>query len=317
MEQNFSYYYIFNTVARCGNISKASKELYISQPAISKSIKKLEENLGATLFIRNSRGVFLSEEGKRLYEHTRHAFFEIEEGEKEIKRRNELEISQVCIGVSTTLCRFVLLPYLKEFVKNYPHVKIVLQSQPSLETIEQLEKGQLDVGLIVDTKSAKHLKHVSLGQIHDCFVATDTYLHNLRKRERNVSFSQALDYFEYGNIMLMDQKNMTRQHVEQYFSDNQIVPQHVLEVNSMDLLIEFAKIGIGISGVCRDFVKEELASGELVEIPLEVPIPERNICICYHSNMGLTRGTRLFLDYIQKTQGISPAEDESSDPDLI
>ena len=83
MEQNFSYYYIFNAVARHGNISKASKELFISQPAISKAIKKLEENLETCLFIRNSRGVYLSEEGKKLYEHTKLAFLEIEEGEKD------------------------------------------------------------------------------------------------------------------------------------------------------------------------------------------------------------------------------------------
>lgn len=305
MEQNFSYYYIFNTVARCQNISKASKELFISQPAISKSIKKLEENLGTTLFIRNSRGVFLSEEGARLYAHTKNAFSEIEEGEKEIRRRNELEISQVSIGVSTTLCRFVLLPYLEEFVREHPHVKIIIQSQASLETIEQLTRGQLDMGLVVSTKSTQELKQISLGQIHDCFVATDTYINHLKEREGYFS-EQDTDYFQWGNLMLMDQKNMTRQHIEQYFEDNQIHPQHILEVNSMDLLIEFARIGIGIAGVCREFVKEELLSGELIEIPLSVPIPERDICICYHSKMGVTRGTRLFLEYIRKTQHIDP-----------
>ena len=89
MEQNFSYYHIFNAVAKHGNISKASKELYISQPAISKAIKKLEDNLGINLFVRNSRGVVLSEEGKKLYEHTKIAFSEIEEGENELKKIKE------------------------------------------------------------------------------------------------------------------------------------------------------------------------------------------------------------------------------------
>lgn len=298
MEQNFSYYYIFNIVARCGNISKASKELYISQPAISKAIKKLEENLGTTLFIRNSRGVFLSEEGERLYQHTKNAFLEIEEGEKELKKRNDMEISQICIGVSTTLCRFILLPYLKDFVKNHPHVKIVLQSQPSLETIEQLEKGQLDIGLIVNTKAAKHLEQISLGHIHDCFVATDTYLTNLREREGHGT-DDSIDYFDCGNIMLMDQKNMTRQHIERYFEDNHISPKQVLEVNSMDLLIEFAKIGLGISGVCKEFVKDELENGELIQIPLSTSIPEREFCFCFNPKMGISRGMQLFLDYIQ------------------
>ena len=190
---------------------------------------------------------------------------------------------------------------MKDFVKNHPHVKIVLQSQPSLETIEQLEKGQLDIGLIVNTKAAKNLEQISLGHIHDCFVATDTYLSNLKEREGhgNAGTNDTIDYFECGNIMLMDQKNMTRRHIERYFEDNHIAPKQVLEVNSMDLLIEFAKIGLGISGVCREFVTDELESGELVEIPLETVIPEREICFCFHSKMGISRGMQLFLDYIQ------------------
>lgn len=295
MEQNFSYYYIFNAVARHGNISKASKELFISQPAISKAIKKLEENLETSLFIRNSRGVYLSEEGKKLYEHTKLAFLEIEEGEKELKRINDLEIGQIRFGVSTTLCRFVLLPYLKEFVKNHPHIKTIIQCQPSLETVDLIEKGQIDVGLIVNTKNARNLERQSIGPIHDIFVATKTYLDNLIERE---SKSTDIDYFEYANIMLMDKANMTRQHVERYFTDNDIVPKQVLEVNSMDLLIEFAKTGIGIACVVREFVKKELESGELVEIPLLTPIPEREICFTYVPKTGLSRSAQTFVEYI-------------------
>lgn len=295
MEQNFSYYYIFNAVARHGNISKASKELFISQPAISKAIKKLEENLETCLFIRNSRGVYLSEEGKKLYEHTKLAFLEIEEGEKELKKINDLEIGQIRFGVSTTLCRFILLPYLKEFVKNHPHIKTIIQCQPSLETVDLIEKGQIDVGLIVNTKNARNLERQSIGPIHDILVATKTYLKNLIQRE---SKSIDIDYFEYGNIMLMDKANMTRQHVERYFADNDIVPKQVLEVNSMDLLIEFAKTGIGIACVVREFVKKELESGELVEIPLLTPIPEREICFTYVPKNGLSRSAQTFVEYI-------------------
>ena len=297
MEQNFSYYYIFNAVAKNGNISKASKELFISQPAISKAIKKLEENLDTCLFIRNSRGVYLSEEGKRLYEHTKVAFREIEEGEKELRLSNDLEIGQIRFGVSTTLCRFVLLSYLKEFVKDYPHIKTIIQCQPSLETVELVEKGQIDIGLIVNTKSAKHLERKSIGVIHDTFVATKTYLENLAKREGLTTLTET-DCFEYGNIMLMDQKNMTRHHVDRYFTDNDIMPKHILEVNSMDLLIEFAKTGLGIAGVVRNFVEEELERGELVEIPLSQPIPSREICFTYIPPMGLSKSTKSFIEYI-------------------
>lgn len=296
MEQNFSYYYIFNAVARTGNISRASKELFISQPAISKAIKKLEDNLGTRLFIRNSRGVFLSEEGQILYEHTKNAFQEIEEGEAYLKKRNELEIGHVRLGVSTTLCRFILLPYLKSFVKKHPHIKITIDCHPTLDTLNRMEKGQIDVGLIVNTKNNRHLTMYSIGEITDAFVATETYLNHLREREG----TDQIDYFRTGNIMLMDQENMTRQHIDRYLNANGIIPKQILEVNSMDLLIEFAKIGLGIAGVTKNFVEEELKNGKLKEIPLTTPIPGREICFAYDSRIELSRGAKTFLEYIKQ-----------------
>jgi DNA-binding transcriptional LysR family regulator len=296
MEQNFSYYYIFNAVARTGNISRASKELFLSQPAISKAIKKLEDNLGTRLFIRSSRGVMLSEEGKILYEHTKNAFQEIEEGEASLKKRNELEIGHVRLGVSTTLCRFFLLPYLKSFVKEYPHIKITLNCHPTLDSLESLEKGQIDVALIVNPRTNRHLKLYPVGEITDAFVATETYLDHLREREGG----EEIDYFRTGNIMLMDQENMTRQHIDRYLQANEIIPKQILEVNSMDLLIEFAKIGLGIAGVTKNFVEEELSSGKLVEIPLATPIPGRKISFACDSRFELSKGALTFFHFIQR-----------------
>ena len=104
MEQNLSLYYIFHIVAEKRNISQAAKELYISQPAISKSISKLETNLNTILFKRNSRGVTLTAEGELLYGYTKKAFQALNTGEKTLARRQALGISQLRIGVSTTLC---------------------------------------------------------------------------------------------------------------------------------------------------------------------------------------------------------------------
>ena len=111
MEQHLSQYRIFYEVARCGNISRAAKELYISQPAISKAISKLEENLNAKLFTRNSRGVQLTKEGSVLFQHIHSAFESINRGERELKRIHDFHIGHLRLGVSNTLCKYVLLPY--------------------------------------------------------------------------------------------------------------------------------------------------------------------------------------------------------------
>ena len=111
MDQNLSGYKIFYEVASCGNISKAAKKLYISQPAISKSIVKLEDGLDTKLFHRNSRGVTLTEEGTVLYRYIKDAFDNINNAETELKRMKDFNIGHLQIGVSTTLCRYILLPY--------------------------------------------------------------------------------------------------------------------------------------------------------------------------------------------------------------
>ena len=146
MEQNLSQYKIFYEVAKAGNISKAAKELYISQPAISKAIGKLEDSLGLSLFTRSSRGVQLTSEGEILFEHAREAFEALERGEQELRRIQEFDIGHLRIGVSNTLCKYILLPYLKTFIDQYPHMKVTIESQSTVQTLNRLEQQKIDLG---------------------------------------------------------------------------------------------------------------------------------------------------------------------------
>ena len=127
MEQTLSSYRIFYAVANTGNISKAAKELYISQPAISKSIQKLEENVGVKLFDRSSRGVSLTPEGQLLYTHVKSAFETLTLGEDKLRRSIALGMGNLTIGVSATLCKYILLPYLRNFIKKFPHINISIE----------------------------------------------------------------------------------------------------------------------------------------------------------------------------------------------
>ena len=178
MYQNLSSYRIFYTVANTKNISKAAKELYISQPAISKSIQKLEESLGTKLFERSSRGVALTDSGELLYTHVKSAFETLSIGEDRLRRSIELGIGHLTIGVSSTLCKYVLLPYLKEFIKENPHINISISCQSTNQTLKLLEEEKLDVGLIGKPYLLKNIDFYSLREIEDIFVATKDYLHN-------------------------------------------------------------------------------------------------------------------------------------------
>jgi len=272
MDQNLSQYRIFYAVAKAGNISKAAKELYISQPAISKSISKLEDSLNTTLFTRNSRGVQLTEEGQILFEHTRLAFDELLQGEQELRRIQEFNLGHIRIGVSTTLCRFLMLPYLKQFIEQYPHIKISIETQSSTHTLSMLEQEKIDIGLVAEPKAQKSLMFIPVMEIEDIFVATPSYLENLYLRE-----GKDADLFQAGNIMLLDKQNITRTYIDSYMSENHIQANNLLQVTTMDLLIEFARIGLGIGCVIKEFVREDLESRRLVEIALGSPIHKRTI----------------------------------------
>ena len=258
MEQNLSQYKIFYEVAKAGNISRAAKELYISQPAISKSISKLEDSLGLSLFTRSSRGVQLTCEGEVLFEHVREAFEALNRGEQELKRIQEFDIGHLRIGVSNTLCKYILLPYLKTFVDQYPHMRVTIESQATAQTLARLEQQKIDLGLVAEPSLKKELSFIPVMDIQDIFVATPAYLENLYLREgRDTSL------FETGNIMLLDTSNMTRR----------------------------------IGCVIKELVQKELESGVLTEIPLDIPIHRRTIGFAYHpANQALALKT--FLEFL-------------------
>ncbi len=292
MEHSFSQYKIFYEVAKAGNISRAARELFISQPAISKAISKLEDSLGLALFTRSSRGVQLTAEGKILFEHTCEAFEALERGEQELKRIQEFEIGHLRIGVSNTLCKYVLLPYLKTFIDQYPHIRVTIESQSTAATLNRLEQQKIDLGLVAEPSGRHDLTFIPVMDIQDIFAATPQYLENLHLRE-----GQDADLFQTGNIMLLDQNNMTRHHVNEYLSEHKIYPRQVLEVTTMDLLIEFAKISLGIACVIRELVQKELESGILVELPMNPPISRRTIgFICHSSNQSMALKT--FLEFL-------------------
>ncbi len=291
MEQNLSQYRIFYEVAKSGNISRAARELYISQPAISKAIGKLEDSLGATLFLRNSRGVQLTEEGAVLFGHIRKAFDELALGEQELRKFREFHMGHIRIGVSNTLCRFIMLDYLKGFIERYPHIKITIESQSSTHTLTMLEQQKIDIGLVAQPKTQRNLEFIPVTDIQDIFVATPSYLENLRLRE-----GDDVDLFQAGNVMLLDRENITRRYIDDYMNVNHIVANNLLEVTTMDLLIEFARIGLGIACVIREFVSDDLRSGALVQVKTDAQIHKRTIGFAYCPGR-VSHAVQTFLDF--------------------
>lgn len=296
MENNLNLYHIFYTVAKNKNISLAAKELFISQPAISKAISKLENNLETTLFIRSSRGVTLTEEGAILFEQVRNAFTSINNGEEQLRKIARLGVSHLSIGVSITLCKYILLPYLKEFIKENPHVTISITCHPSLETIRDIENGITEIGLVGIPSDTGTLHYEPICEIQDTFVATDTYLKNLRIRENGTRTSLLAN----ANFMMLNKENISRKYVDNYLTSHQITMNNILEINTMDLLIELAKIDLGIACVIRNFVKEDIKNGTFKELTFKRTIPKRRVGFAYREDLPMSDTMKKFMEFIEK-----------------
>lgn len=297
MNQNLPSYRIFYTVAQTGNISKAAKELYISQPAISKSIQKLEENVGCKLFSRSSRGVVLTEEGRLLFDHVSAAFETLDLGEEKLRRSIELGVGHLKIGVSSTLCKYILLPYLKEFIRQNPHISISITCHSTNDTLKLLEDNKIDIGLVGKPENLKNIHFDYLEEIEDIFVATKDYIRNLRAR--GVQKDQILSS---STLMLLDKNNMTRQYIDDYLQENQIQVRDSIDISSMDLLIDFARIGVGVACVIKSFVKNDLADGSLVEIPLGIPIHKREVGFAYRTGSKPSKSLAEFIRFYQSSR---------------
>ena len=292
MNQNLSSYRIFYTVANTGNISKAAKERYISQPAISKSIQKLEESVGCKLFSRSSRGVVLTDEGKLLYEHVSEAFETLTMGEEKLKRSIELGVGHLKIGVSSTLCKYLLLPYLKEFIRQNPHISISISCQSTNDTLKLLEDNKIDIGLIGKPENLKNIHFDFLEEIEDIFVAAKDYLRNLKARG-----IQKDHILQSSTLMLLDKNNMTRQYIDDYLQENQIIIKDSIDISDMDLLIDFARIGVGVACVIKNFVREDLENGTLMEIPLGFPIHKREVGFAYKTTTKPSKSLAEFIHF--------------------
>ena len=131
MDINYELYKVFYYVAVSLNFSEASKKLFISQSAVSQSIKALEKKLGQPLFIRSTKKVQLTPAGSILLKHIEPAIHLIQRGENHLLDSNALGLGQLHIGASDTICRYFLVPYLEQFHKQFPNVPIKVTNATS------------------------------------------------------------------------------------------------------------------------------------------------------------------------------------------
>lgn len=303
MEQNLNLYQTFYEVAKCRNFSVAAQKLYVSQPAVSKSIARLEESLNTILFYRSSRGVTLTLEGELLFKHVEQALFSLKSGEEQIRASLSPKISHLSIGISATLCKYVLLPLLKTFIADNPNIKITICCQSTFDTIYSLQNGTIDIGLVgipaqTASENSMDITYLPLKNIEDIFVASEGYLAPFYNKYKG-ELHENEDFFREASFIMLDKENISRKHADTFLAANQLTLYQIIEVNNMDLSIEFAKAGLGIACVIGNFVEKDIRQGSLHELKLGHKIPKRQIGFAYTSKNPLSEAMNTLIQYYQ------------------
>lgn len=292
-------YRVFYIVGRCGNISTAAGQLYVSQPAVSKSIKKLEYLTGCILFVRGPRGVTLTTEGQILFDYVQEAFGHLQNGEQVlIKIRNRQE-GLVKIGISNTLCKYFFMPHLEEFHHRYPGIRIAIVNRTSSQTLDLLRQGLIDFGIVSIPRDRSEFVYHDLLTIEDIFVSG--------KRYPELSEPVPLAALNQYPLMMLEKHNLTRRYIDDYLAANQTVLQPEIEMGSMDFLIDFARIGLGIALVIKKFVEDELNRGLLFQLPVAPAIPARKVGIVVAKNLPFSIAAETFIHFLQNLEQMGGA----------
>ena len=180
---NLELYKIFCCVVSTGNILKASEQLYISQPAVNRATKQLENDIGCRLFIRSSRGVKLTKQWEILYKYTKQVLTILRIGEKKVAEYKNLNYGEVVVGVSDTLCKYYLTPFLDEFNNKYPNIRIQIRCHNTPETIRLLKDGLIDLAIVTSPLKEENITLLPVLQIQDCFVVGEKYKFLSQKKQ--------------------------------------------------------------------------------------------------------------------------------------
>jgi DNA-binding transcriptional LysR family regulator len=293
MDVNYELYKVFYYVARTLSFSEASKQLYISQSAVSQSIKVLEKKLGQNLFIRSTKRVQLTPEGEILFKHIEPAMNLIRQGENQLLEANTLNGGQLRIAASDTICRYFLVPYLNKFHRDHPNVHIKVTNSTSIDCAHILETGQVD--FVISNFPNSGLSNVNnirtIKEFHDIFVANSKYF---PLRNKMLSLHELLHY----PIMMLDRKSTTSEFLHSIFQKSHLDLVPEIELSSNDLLLDLANIGLGIA-----FIPDYLLTDErpdMYQLRLKEALPEREIVIVTSDSIPLSPAAREFIKFFQE-----------------
>lgn len=293
---NLDLYQVFYTVAKCGSLTKAAEELYISQPAVSRSIKQLETQLGVSLFTRTHRGMQLSSQGGQIiYKEVEHALQLLGAAENRLAEIQTSAMGTIRIGASDTIFEYFLADKIVEFHKRFPKVKIELVADFTPDTIEKLKADKCDVAFVnLPIAQDDDLKlYGDCMRLNDVFIASETYK---EFAEKTVS----LETLKKAPLILMAQNTVARRALDNFCLAQGVELQPSIEVGSWDLMKRLVAKGMGIGVIPREYALRELEEKSLLEIQTDPVLPVRSVGMLLAKNAPVSYALQCFINTFMK-----------------
>lgn len=294
MEVNLGHYRIFHQVCKTSSISVAAKNLFLSQPAVSRTIRMLEQGLGCQLFVRLPRGVQMTAEGETLYRYISQAMVNIEAGQDKVRRLAEYESGVLELGTTENALHYFLLPKLQAFRKQYPKVHIHVAGSSTRELLDMVRAGTVDLALIMEPlRNVTGMRISRLRSFQDAFIAGEAFSH---LNNRIVSTRELCQYPLIG----LEQGTSSRQYISDWFEAQGSSFEPEYSVRTSTLVMPFVESGIGIGLMPIDALMDRRFGAGLFEISLETPIEPRWLCLAVSDNAPTSALRRQFISYIQE-----------------
>lgn len=292
MDVNFEYYKFFYYAAKYGNITRAAAAMQSNQPNVTRVLKLLETELQCKLFIREARGVRLTEAGERLYAHVEVAFRQLQDAQEELSAQLQDEAGTVEIGATELALHLFLLDELQQFKEHYPKVRIRIHNDPTPKILRELGQGGLDLAVVTTPfEVGTSWNCYDLMEFREILAGGRQYAH----LSKNIWKLRELK--EYPWISL-GKDTATRQNYDTYFLEHGVEIEPDLEVATSDLIIPLIKSNFGIGFVSEELAKPWIESGELSEIPIESRRPVRKTCLVYDRARGRNAAAEELRKYL-------------------
>lgn len=283
---NYEYCKIFYYVGKHKNLTRAAAELYSSQPAVSRAIQSLEQELGCRLFVRNKSGVEFTHEGKILYEYASVAYTQLLKAEDEVSRSVSTEGGTIYIGTTITALYGYLFKILNDFREKHPKVKFKITTDSSDRTIEKLKNGIVDLSFVTTPfKSDGRFSISKINAFNDILIAGNRFS---QLKDKTLSLEELSAY----PLICLKEGMQLREFIDDMFAQNNLAFNPEIEPDSAQLIVQMVRHNFGLGFVPQSLAAEAMARGEIFKVNLADELPQRHICLITDPHHPLTNASR-------------------------